>query len=327
MPTITNNFTDFHREPFEKVKEALFDVLVGKDQLTAGGNQAIIKLYAYAQPIAVVAEQNNPPDRLLQSQHELIRYLDPGAMANFILTPENKLNRDVLATQLVMVAAAVTDVIAIKPYSLEELKRIFKGENQLYDDGLFINTLRSSLEGGPNAAEIGRLVVASLPVAVAPEPGEEAAVMWWDHAFVQAVMLHAAWKQFPLLPPAQQQFLLQNYFYAGVVAGFGVKSVVIEFLASQNNAKSLAGATAAMVHALANNQEVVPLSVSESDGEFFNELLKKYLASVLSAEIETLAQEKFLESIYRNQASAAAYTGWLREALSLAFHIKKGDIV
>ena len=326
MPTITSNFTDFHLQPWSRVQEALGDLLAAENQLCALNNPAVTALYKYVMPIATIAQQEAGNDLMLTSQQELIRYLDPGAVWNFIIDPNYKANRDVLATHLSMISAAVTDMIPLKPYTLDELKRIFNGDQNIYDDLIFLATLHSILAGADAAADAAGLLATSLPPIKEEAAPTEAAVFWWDDVFIQAAMLHAAWSQFPNLPGASQQFLLKNYYYAAIVAGFPVRALIGELLDSDNGAVGPSTKRAGVTRALEANREVVALSTTDSAVELLSELIKKFTSAVLSAPIATLAQEKFIRDIYHNDPGSEQYSAWLRDAASLALHIKKGDI-
>lgn len=273
---------------------------------------------------ALAAEGEIGTLRLIE--RELIRFLDTANVDFFLSNPDNKKFHDELAGEVMFIAAATGNdpgLWPVAPYTNEELNQVFAGNVSFYDETVFLHTLRNVLTT-PGSRALAELFFYALPAA----HGEPNAVefRWWDDAFVFSSLLQVAWYLFPFLDFAEQQFLLQNYFYQAGVLGVPVRNHLAEVLkvlrVDRRDAMS-----DFYFEAVMGSKENVPIDFETWQQQPLAGLIKKYLALSYSQESGLLEQEKFITDLYQGQAIAAAMGGWLREALAIVWHLKRRDLV
>lgn len=323
MPTLgQHKLYDFRKQSLPEVQEALSDLLKVKNDLRAKGVTGIEKIYAYTEAIYTVANRKESDDPLEIIDKEIINFLDIDVIRQFIDNPQDSENREGMSIQLAMVASATNSLkTGANPYTKDELKAILKGEGSFYNDLVFINTLRQIMTQGSDE-EIAQMFLHSLPAITAPEDIQR--LYFWDEAVMFCVLLQTIWTLFASLNPESQKFLLQNYFYISIVAGVPVCFWLQEFLSDNPDFEKL---VIVFIRNLDENHESVPMSSSDENGKLLPDLLKEFISKVYGAEIAVLEQEKFIGSFYTGQANGEIYAFWLREALTVVLHIRRGDII
>ncbi len=207
----------------------------------------------------------------------------------------------------------------VTPYDIDEFKNLIAGNPQFYHDAPFILTLRAAAAGV--GTEYGALLLHALPLLNTEESVRMG--LLWDEALIFSLMLHTAWRYFPVANERDQQFLLQNYFYHGIAAGVPVRVLLIDSLTNSDNPLTKLNG---YLQFLLASTEMVPTTLDVSTMQTFSSLLRTYFASTFDESIATLDQEKFMANWYRIGEGRETYRGWLRQALNIALHLKKGDI-
>ncbi|MBP9695166.1 MAG: hypothetical protein KBD73_02040 [Candidatus Magasanikbacteria bacterium] len=316
----------FRAHEREEVASAFVRLLKAKSTLLERGISGVPKIYEYAEPLARTLGTEAGDNSLLIIAHELIYLIDPLLIDAFILQPEEKDTRDALSLQLFMVAIATGDSKKddFTPYSLEELASIVLGDTYLYDDIIFVRTLRAALVTTGDGS-YAKVLAEALP-ALTAEFADVEKEYEWDDVFFLSFILHVVWKGFVLLGRNTQERLLQNYFYLAIVAGVPVRRWLSEILHIKSAAVDTKELSIIFNQSLANNRETVPMNTGVEEGRPFVDLEKEFFAKIYSENISTLAEVQFVDSFYVNQPSRDIFSAWLREALSISLHVKKGDL-
>jgi hypothetical protein len=252
--------------------------------------------------------------------------VDPSLIDAFILQPEEKDTRDALSLQLFMVAIATGDSKKddFTPYSLEELAAVVLGDSYIYDDVIFARTLRATLVSTGDGS-YAKVLAEALP-ALTAEFADVEKEYEWDDVFFLSFILHVVWKGFAFLDKSAEDRLLQNYFYLAIVAGVPVRHWLSEILHIKSASVDTKELSILFNQSLSNNRETVPMTTGVEAGRPFVDLEKEFFAKIYSENISTLAEVQFVDSFYVNQPSRDIFSAWLREALSISLHIKKGDL-
>ncbi len=310
---------DFRMQSLSEVQAVLTSLLNERKRLEATGIATFGKMYKYIEPLHAIAMMGDSKDApLLIVDQFLLTFLDADLVKEVLLHPDDADLRNALAIQLGFIAAGTNNIPNIDSYTDEELKLIFKGDGSFYDEAVFVYTLREMVSGQPDSSIISALFATLRPVT---ELDDIEAKYFWDDAFVLSMMLHVIWKNIGVLSNLEQQTLLQNYFYRAIVAGVPVRVWLAE--AAEERPETMIQWS----QMLSRSREHVPTNTRERTGEAFSSLVNRYLAEVLGEQISTLAQEKFLKTVYQNQPNKEVYSVWLREALVIVYHVKNGDLL
>ncbi len=321
MPTLgQRKFYDFRMQSLSEVQTALTKLLNERARVEALKLPvAIEKFYQYAgslQQLSMAGEDKNQP--LLLVDQFILTYFDPELVDAFLQTPTDVELYTALSFQLGYLSAATNRTPNLKSYTDEEMKEILRGEGSYYDETVFLHTLREIIEGSPDQSVVAALLATLPPVR---DMADVDSVYFWDEALLLGMMLHTVWKHAGLLKSQDQQKLMQNYFYRAIVAGVPVRVWLTEVVEEKSDIMLQ------WSQMLSRNREHVITNTSEQTGEPFADVIRRYLAAVLSEEISTLAQEKFLKDLYGSQPNKDVYSVWMREALSVVYHIKNQDLL
>lgn len=319
------NFFFFRLQSLDDVKQALADLALEKKRETKIGEIILEKNYTYLAALRQAAEREGEGELLAAVNRELIGFLQPVLAKRFLAKPASLEERNNVTFQLIMLAAATGNLgnFNAAPYSPEELSGITAGAGTYYDDLTFVHTIGRILAGNEQAS-YARIIVSTLPVS--DQPAGLAKNYYWDDAFIFALLLQAAWQSFIFLTADQQQILLQNYFYLSIVAGVPVRAWLTELFLARAEGVDYQRLSEIFFRMVEYGKELVPIDTETMAAKPLAEILKAYLAIVYHEEITTLAQEKFIADIYDGQPFGRRYSEWLREALSVARLLKKGEL-
>lgn len=308
---------------WNETKAALADLVQAKKTVMATGIPTVEKLYRYVDALAALAGKSDEGDVIATIDHETVRFLDTGLVWQWLRTPDDAEIFNDLTIQLMMLSAAtgVYDASA-KPYTLKEVAAMADGERAAYyHDMTFLKTLRHAI--GPDGSDdYGMLLFATLPKF---EDGEDIqATYGWDDALTFSLLLQTVWKSFPFLDIDEQKFLLQHYLYTGIVAGVPVRAWIGEVLGSDAPGVDYKNINMLYLQAMLGSMERVPYDTEDEGGERYADILKDFFAVASGEQISTLAQEKFVQSLYKDQPESDYFESWMREALSIALALKSG---
>lgn len=316
---------DFRLQTEKDWSDALAALVQNQPALGNMGVPIFEKMYKYINAIA--GAYTNPPTHIpkLALQNTVLSFLDKETIREFLEDPIDQEIRDALSIQLIMMASALhVSPIEIHSYTNEELDLILKGEG-LYDDGFFALTVHDIISDDLELDDPAKLVRTLLPLKDQEDRDRQ---FFWNDAFMFSLMMHGVWKTFPNLNDNDQQFLLQNYFYQGIVCGAPVRFSLQEAAMQQNAGGKGQAAIANYLRVLSENKEFIPLNTDNFQGKKLSILVPEFLGKVAGGEeIGTIAQERYINSYYRDQVNRDAYSAWLREALSIILRLRNGNIV
>ncbi|TAN33538.1 hypothetical protein EPN28_01860 [Patescibacteria group bacterium] len=311
---------EFRRCSWQDVREAFLELEKAKADLIAKG--ANEKMFDYASQIGARATKEELSGAMDVIEKEIILFLDSELVAEFMDKPDDSEIAGALALQLSFISAALGLGAGVKPYEKEELKIILKGEGGFYNDLVFVATLGDFLRNGADK-EIGEMFVRTLPAVSKSEDIKKQ--YFWDDAFIFSMLLQAVWKMFGQFGANERQFLLQNYFYSAIVTGVPARFYLGEFLGGKSDA-DFDAMSRNIIQSLEQSNESVPTSDAGDESRKLSVLLKDFSGRGYNQDTAILEAEKFLQNIYRGQEEREAYASWLREALAIVLHLKKGDI-
>lgn len=306
------------------VQSALAKLLEQEEKVRRLNMPAVNAFYWYAEALSLAANEpdNSSPLRIID--RETIRLLDVDLVDEFVRDPTDEIIRDNLAIELRLLVAGIGSIPNMAPYTIPELKAILQGEGRFYDDSILLLTLRRAMEA-PGGIEYASLMLRTLPPGNAPADLKDR--YWWDDALILAGTLQLVWRFFPILDQAEQEAVLQHYLYRSLVLGAPVRLWVQEALSKATDETALSGMYALFTKALLESQESVPLDREATKGKNLADIYREYLVKVYNEDISALAQEKFISDFYQNAASASIYALWLREAVNIFAHLKKGNFI
>lgn len=313
-----------YSQSWESVQGALARLALERARLKGLNIAGVDKFYQQVDALAAWTTKRSADSPFLAVDREIVRSLEVEMVEEFLRDPADAVIGDNLSIELSLLTAATNAIFDITPYTIEELRSVLQGEGSFYDDRIFLYTLRDAMAAGN--AEYATLMVGTLPPAPAGAPFDFEDRYWWDDALVLAVTLHLIWHFFPALGPGKQAALLQHYLYRSLVVGVPVRQKLQDALKVMDSADTLSVLYKILTKAVLENGESVPLNRGASAGKKLADIYKEYLAKVYTEEMSVLAQEKFMAELYAGGADEV-YLVWLREALSIFFHLKRQDIV
>lgn len=312
-----------YSQNWEAVQAALKRLVSERARLMGLNMQGTEKFYQQVDALVARATAPSSGAPLAAIDREIMRSLEVDMVEEFLRDPTDRIIRDNLSIELALLTAATNAISGITPFTFEELQAILQGDGTFYDDHIFLYTIRDAM--GIGDVKYARLMLATLPRAAAPADLEDR--YWWDDALILAVSLQMVWYFFPVLDTAEQIALLQHYFYRSLVIGAPVRKKMQDALNLMTDADTLSALYAIFTKAVLDSDESVPLDKEATEGKDFNEVCKEYQAKVYTEEMSVLEQEKFMAELYANKKIDEVYIVWLREALSIFFHLKRQDIV
>lgn len=320
-----NNLYDFRLQTLTDVEQLLLRFKNEKERMMQTNIAVMPKIYAYLEVIEKTLNSQITNKPLLALNQAAIGFLDKDLMEIVLNDPTDKEMRDALSLELVLVGAAINAPLqAITPYTPEDMQAVLKGkEDVYYDDIVFTYSLRQFFEANVSGS-LFSLMVKTLP-SVLKEP-ENLKTYYWSDAFVLTMLLHSIWRHFFLLPQVDQQFILQNYFYQSIVLGVPVKFALQETL----QRASVKGEGEKMVRFLRENlalgKETIPTTIDTAQGKTVADVSTEFLTKAATEQINTLVQEKYISDMYRGQIDNEYFSFWLRQALTIIWQLKSGDI-
>lgn len=321
-----NNIYDFRLQTLTQVQQMLMQLLQVKEQMLQHNVPVIEKMYHSLEALNATLLQptmNKP----IQAFHEsALTFLDKDLMEIFYNDPLDQEMRDALSVELVLVSAATGNIPSLNVYTDEEMLEILKGNTELayYDDSIFVYTLRKSFESNTSNTLFSSLT-RTLP-NVTKDP-DNMKMYYWDDAFIMSMILHSIWKHFLFLPPNDQLFLLQNYYYQSIIIGVPVRFALQEAVKLGVSRREGEKVIRFLVESLLQGKETIPYNTFAREGKLTGDVIKEFFNKSTTEQINTLVQEKFVSDIYRGQEDNEFFAAWLREALSLAWSIRSNDIL
>ncbi|MBI5729275.1 MAG: hypothetical protein HY983_03505 [Candidatus Magasanikbacteria bacterium] len=313
-----------YAQPWKNVQGALATLLQAEPQVASLNLPNTEVFYQHVKALSARANETDDNSPLFIIDREIIRSLETDMVEEFLKDPTDVVIRDNLSIELRLLAYATNTVANITPYTLEEFKTVLGGEAEYYNDSIFLATLRHAMES-EDGKDYAAFILGTLPPGNAPDDIED--LYWWDDALLLATTLQLIWRFFPALTSAEQEVIVQHYFYRSLVVGVPARRWIGEALESVEDEARLTEMYALFIQALNENKESVPLNKDAAAGKKLADIYREYLARVYNEEIGILAQEKFIADFYQGSSVSPVYVGWLREALTVFSHLKKEDFV
>lgn len=326
MPEVTpkaNNLFYYRLQNFDEVKKALGDLLLAKEALLKDGNEQTKELFVYVDALSVNLSKYNPAN-LIDSIDISSVCLLPVSLINGYLSSKDSALCDLLSVQLSLICAATMTLPDrnFKNYDFDELMLLQNGNDKIYDDIIFISTIRELIQIVEPDDRVAAIFT-SLD-AVNPEL-TDFNKFYWNNALVFGLIMQLVWKNFANFGILQQEFLLENYFYTAIVCGVSMDKILKLFLSSTVFEFDNAQANAAFFKALEANNEIIPTNTNLSSSERLTTLFSSYISKVYSGDIKTLVQEKFIQDIYRGQIGDNIFSNWLRISLNVYYSLRNKE--
>lgn len=313
-----------YSQSWSSVQGALTRLVKERARLMSLNIPGTEKFYQYVDALLARATASSVGSPLLAIDQEIIRSLDIEMVEEFLRNPSDAVIGDNLSIELALLTAATNAISSgIVPYTIDEFKAILQGEGSFYNDHIFLYTLRNAI--ATSDMEFANLLVTTLPPARFPD--DLADNYWWDDALILATTLHLIWYFFSALGPGKQEALLQHYLYRSLIVGVPVRQKLADALNVMADIDTLSTLYNIFIKAMLGSDESVPLDKEAAAGKKLADIYKEYLTKVYTEEISVLAQEKFIAELYAGNSVEDWYIAWLREALSIFFHLKKQDII
>jgi len=310
----------FFFQTIDEVRSALDDLVVAKERMTAVGISVIPRMYNYIEALHRVSHIYNEADPLDQIDVNTLRLLDISLVKGFLADPNDKVTRDALSLQLIMLYAALGLMTDVEPYTTAEMLAILDKKADFYNDEIYAFTLRRVLVGEQFEAIVP--IVLTLLANQAKE--QEETLFDWYGAVIYTLILQIAWYHFSYLQEADQTLLLKHYFYQAIACGVSVRAR-LQTAYSGIRASERASLLATLNHVLTGNVEQVPIVFPEH-AEPLLELFHQYLAAYGDDPGNAFDQQKFAEQIYRDQPYRDVCASWLREALTTLVYTQQKNL-
>ncbi|MFH1789819.1 MAG: hypothetical protein ABH832_02005 [bacterium] len=321
---------DYCKRNWNDTVESVSLLYEEKDAMLAKNIELIEEIYSALEPIyeqvayLEVSKQKTAQD---ETDKQIIKMLSHYIVYWFLLSPESEDIRKALLLELRMISAGIGLFKGgknFKPYTLIEFKEIINGEGLFYNDAFFANTLNHIMKMDQNDEYISALI-ASLP-ASSYEIKDCDKLYTWEEAFLLVLIAHTCWNAFPKMPPREQQILLKNFFYHGIVMGIPIREYLSACLRVEPTYQRFEATANFISRALADSNEFILIDLTKKNSERFNSLIEKYSSVVYGENIDLIAQEQFISEIYKGQEEKEIYLSWLREALSIILLLRKKEL-
>ena len=308
-----------------EVHTAMDDLFASRDILLKNNDPKIKKIFEYFDPLHEAAK-NYQIDKIMDFiDISTICFLQPLLIKQFLLRPNDPQSQDALLLQLSLLSASTLvggKVDNITPYTLAELADIMNGDRTIYDDKIFAYTLRSLLLlNNPD----DRVATLFFTLSKKNIDNAEFAEYFWEEAVIFSLTMQLIWKNLLFFNTAQQEFIIQNYFYSAVVAGVPVEnwiSIILSLVLPGFNNKTV---NDSFLRALENSLERVPYDTSVLDSAPLKDLLTDYVGKIYDNKIRIFAQEKFIGDIYKDQKAEKQFSGWMRVVLYIYYGLRSGQ--
>ena len=312
-----NNWLEVHSS-----MDSLFE---SRDLLLKSNDPKIHKIFDFFDPIHEAAKKYQIDKILDFIDISTLCFLQPALIKQFLLKPNDLQLQDALLLQLSLLSAATLTgekVLPITPYTLAELVDIINGERATFSEIIFAYTLRDLLT--LNQAD-DRVATLFFTLTKRDIDNAEFTDYFWEEAVNFSLIMQLLWKNLLFFNAAQQEFIIQNYFYAAVVAGVPVEnwiSIILSLSLPGFNNKSV---NDSFLRALENSLERVPYETVKLDSASLKDLLADYVGKIYDNKIRIFAQEKFIEDIYKYQKGDKLFGGWLRVVLYIYYGLRSGE--
>jgi len=319
-PKSTNLFY-LRLEEWNEIKTALRLLQDAKADLLKINDSQIARFFEYADQLYTVSQIYNDKNIFETIDISTMRFLQPAVIKAFIKDPTNLVWSSVVFQQFAMVSAATLNsrVEELKEYDLEEILHIINGTADVYSPFTFVFTLRSLIEKDEFEERIAAIFL--LLDKIDPE-NFEFPEYFWQGGLEFSLVMQLLWKNFVFLGSAQQEFLLQNYFYTAIVAGVPVEYWLSQILSLTMDAIDTEAANNFFLRSLEKSNEVFPINTASLAKRKVTDLLLEYVGNVYGSEIKTLAQEKFIDNIYKGQLEDKKFSQWLRTLLQIYYNLR-----
>ena len=302
----------FFLQSWPETEKAWQDIIAARDKMLALPIAVLPKLYGYIDDIAGIIALQNQHKILWPADSACLRFLDKDLVAQFLANPNDKVTRDALSLEVMMIHAALGLLKDAEPYTPEELMWLFSQEGDFYNDELFAFTLRRALTGEQRES-VGAIIYDVLSAEAQGSGGE---VHDWYGAMIYGLMLNVVWA-WVVSEPSKLSLLMENYFYRSLVCGVPVREHLAEL--------TILRAPDFMSRYLLENKEQVPTKFPADDYRPLADLIAGYYEAYGADPRNGFSQETYASKIYRGQQYADVYTAWLREAINIAVRIREGN--
>ncbi|PIT87086.1 MAG: hypothetical protein COU31_04920 [Candidatus Magasanikbacteria bacterium CG10_big_fil_rev_8_21_14_0_10_40_10] len=302
----------------------LEDIIRSKEQLLKMGVPTIEKMFARLEPVynqAKSLDNNNFVDLI---DRQTIQMLPTELLTYFVENPDDLVMDGLVSQQMFMIAVATDNVhdVELKPYTNEEFSAVLRGVYPYYDDMVFIHTLRQLLLADDIDERVVGLITTLTPFEELPLPQE----MDWDETVIMSLIMQNIWKIFGFLDEQNQRFILQNYFYKSIVLGAPVRFWFKNILASARQSAGYDQVNQFILESIRANKESLPVGAGEPQYRELTKIIDEYFSNIYKEEIDLLAQENYIETIYKGLEEDSPYRNWLREALNIILLLRKKEL-
>lgn len=314
----------------QKTQDALSLLLNEKSRIMALGIPAVEKIFLQAEKIYSEMGAKDPSKILTQVDMATYAYLDKETIEGFIKEPSNKETKAIFTIKMLFVTSALGLLDDANVFTSAELEKMDKDElpelseeDDLFQKISYVKTLRYII-----TADDGIYYVSHLRKQVATAFYDQSQMTYdWEGAFLYSMILRTAWSCFHMFSTEDRQLLLESSLYVGIVSGTPLASILNAFFSSRLPANALERQEYIDLYLefVSDNQETVPLDIENIKGKKLNEIVKNYIAFSGSNTVDGFNQKKFIDDLYGNQPGRDSYSRWLREAIAVVLHMRKGD--
>ncbi len=309
-------------QTWEQTREAILELQKNKGQIIKSLGEPAKKMFTYFSAVYYLANKNSTDGFYAKLNQQIINLLDLADVEALIDNPNSQEALANLSIQLVFINAGLNNLENITPYDKEELTNIVSGTFKHYEDIVLVYTLRQALDN----QDTGQVAKIILPWLYSERADNSPKEYDWPEVFIYALTLDVVWQAFQFLSEREQEFLLQSYYYQAIVCDVPLReifrhiftNIILTTVSKDKQAKMF-------VKAFEKNDEMIVINFTTQETKQFNILLNNFYALAGSNLGGGFSQEKYINEIFANQSGRAIYSAWLREALNIIVHIKKGD--
>lgn len=300
-------------QPWPKVEAALLEMYGQRQAMLKTGIKIMNKIYIYLRPVCnVITSKYKKPSWPLE--RAMFNLVEEDLIRSFLADPNNKEVRDVLSLQIMMAYCVAGGPLPVDMYDEEEMASIAKEDKEVnyYNHFVFAHTLRRIIDG------VSPMVyLPSLSAMLVPGSEEERSESYeWEYVFAFQLLLHTLWHYFHVLPPEDQETLVKNYLYLGVVGNAPLGDIIDYYINyGQPDAASIKDAQ--IVTLLKSSNEKIPISTDLQQTQTLNEIVGKFFIREREMGGGGFAQEEFIKQYYQGQPNQDKFRAWLREVLTI----------
>ncbi|HAZ28861.1 MAG TPA: hypothetical protein DCY48_03760 [Candidatus Magasanikbacteria bacterium] len=279
-------------------------------------------LHTYAELLAGYVEHPPLADPSWKLDKAVIGLIDPARIEQFFHTPEDAaIVNDVLFQLKHTIAVTVTDGTE-ELYRVSRMEKIFLGQVAEYDTASFVYSLRQGL----NADDLPAYRAMIIPY-LQIEDIQRRKQFTWLEALIFILLLQMVWHRFRTLIDAEQEFLLQRYVYRSIVLGIPVRDAITDALYESPSWFDYVSLDDFYHRVIENNQERIPLSLTEEKEVLLPAVMKMYYAKAGDKDADPLMQNTFAKEIYQDMPGHGAFEVWLVEVLYIVTHLRHGSLI